>query len=66
MVLTYAANQAAADALDAGSPSDTLAQMFSLTRFRWNNSTAATLTITVTGVNDPVTAVDIMLLLRRQ
>ena len=55
---TYTANQAAADALDAGSPSDTVTDVFTYTVSDGTNSTTATLTITVTGVNDPVTAVD--------
>ena len=44
--------------LPAGSPSDTVTDVFTYTVSDGTNSTTATLTITVTGVNDPVTAVD--------
>jgi VCBS repeat-containing protein len=50
---TYVANQAAADALDAN---DTATDVFNYTVTDGTSSDTATITITVTGINDPVVA----------
>ena len=50
---TYVADQAAADALDAN---DTATDVFNYTLSNGSSTDTATLTITVTGINDPVVA----------
>jgi len=50
---TYVANQSAADALDAN---DTATDVFNYTLSNGSSTDTATLTITVTGINDPVVA----------
>ena len=52
---TYTADQAAADALDAG---DTATDVFTYTVSDGSASDNATLTITVTGINDDPVAVN--------
>ena len=52
---TYVADQAAADALDAN---DTATDVFNYTLSNGSSTDTATLTITVTGVNDDITAVN--------
>ena len=52
---TYVANQAAADDLDAG---DTATDVFNYTLSDGTATDIATITITVTGINDPVVAVN--------
>ena len=52
---TYVANQAAADDLDA---SDTATDVFNYTLSDGTATDIATITITVTGINDPVVAVN--------
>ena len=52
---TYIADQAAADALDAG---DTVTDVFNYTLSDGTVTDTATITITITGVDDDITAVD--------
>ena len=52
---TYVADQAAADALDAG---DTVTDSFNYTVTSGSQTDTATLVFTVTGINDPVVAVN--------
>ncbi|MDC0967998.1 VCBS domain-containing protein [Alphaproteobacteria bacterium] len=52
---TYVADQAAADALDAG---DTVTDVFNYTLSDGTVTDTATITITITGVDDDITAVD--------
>jgi len=52
---TYVADQAAADALDAG---DTVNDVFNYTLSDGTVTDTATITITITGVDDDITAVD--------
>ena len=52
---SYVADQAAADDLDAG---DTATDVFNYTLSDGTTTDIATITITVTGINDPVVAVN--------
>ena len=52
---TYVANQDAADALDAG---DTVTDVFNYTVSDGTDTDMATITITVNGVDDDITAVN--------
>ena len=56
---TYTADQDLADALDGGSPADTITDVFVYEVSDGNSgSDTANITITITGINDPVVATD--------
>ena len=56
---TYTADQDLADALDGGSPADTITDIFVYEVSDGNSgSDTANITITITGINDPVVATD--------